>query len=410
VGQLDQPACSDGGVPTHPFDLNLASPADYVGLYETDGLQGPVEAGAAPVIRMLQERGTPCSGATDEAACLAALEAATIGLSLEQSCGGPPYACQHFVLTTSGDTARLWTPDDYPELLGTIDTAEEARLLTNDLTFTGRWVAACSSVRATASGYDVVGTRMTQDCAPIVSMREHVHVDPDGTVTLVRTNVASVTGGCVGRRSEGLVSAPERCAAPIADFFTSVAHLEAASVDAFRHLAAELEALGAPEALRRQALAAAADEIRHADVMGRVATRFGGRPTPPEVRALPLRDLETLALENMVEGCVRETFGALLATYQARTARDADIALEMGRIAEDETRHAALAWRIADWAEALLSEAGRGRVREARRQAVSALRVELSSEVPRDLRTVAGVPDARAALELLDGLDRAAWS
>jgi hypothetical protein len=51
--------------------------------------------------------------------------------------------------------------------------------------------------RATADGFDVVGTRLTSDCAPIVLMREEEHVASDGTVTVVRSNVASVSDACI---------------------------------------------------------------------------------------------------------------------------------------------------------------------------------------------------------------------
>ena len=53
-----------------------------------------------------------------------------------------------------------------------------------------------------------------------------------------------------------------------------------------------------------------------------------------------MRELEAIAIENAVEGCVRESFGALLATWQAKTAGDARVRAAMKRIARDETRHA----------------------------------------------------------------------
>jgi hypothetical protein len=60
--------------------------------------------------------------------------------------------------------------------------------------------------------------------------------------------------------------------------------------------------------------------------------------------APPARSLEELAVENAVEGCVRETYGALTAIWQARTAKDPSVAAAVRRIARDETRHAALSW------------------------------------------------------------------
>ena len=53
--------------------------------------------------------------------------------------------------------------------------------------------------------------------------------------------------------------------------------------------------------------------------------------------------------ENAREGCVRETFGALIAMHQAERAGDPIIRRAMRRIAEEETRHAELAWEVASW-------------------------------------------------------------
>ena len=60
----------------------------------------------------------------------------------------------------------------------------------------------------------------------------------------------------------------------------------------------------------------------------------------PRVEALPTRALGVVAIENAVEGCVRETFGALIASWQAEHARDPGIKRLMRSIARDETRHA----------------------------------------------------------------------
>ena len=56
----------------------------------------------------------------------------------------------------------------------------------------------------------------------------------------------------------------------------------------------------------------------------------------------PRRPVE-IARENAEEGCVRETFGALLAAHQAAYACDPEVREVMTRIAGDELRHAALA-------------------------------------------------------------------
>jgi len=59
--------------------------------------------------------------------------------------------------------------------------------------------------------------------------------------------------------------------------------------------------------------------------------------------------LVDVALENAVEGCVRETYGALIATRQAEAASDPVVRRAMRKIAADETAHAALSWDVASF-------------------------------------------------------------
>ena len=113
--------------------------------------------------------------------------------------------------------------------------------------------------------------------------------------------------------------------------------LEAASIDAFEILAAELGAHRAPPALIRAARAATADERRHADRIGRLAASRGAVPSAAYVKRGPVRDIEAVACENAVEGCVRETYAAMLACRQARSATDPAIRSAMAGIARDET-------------------------------------------------------------------------
>jgi hypothetical protein len=151
------------------------------------------------------------------------------------------------------------------------------------------------------------------------------------------------------------------------------AHLEAASVEAFRRLRVDLAAYGAPRRLLRGCSRSAADERRHARLAGALARRRGAEP--PQVAIAPYvpRALEAIALENAVEGCVNETFGALLATWRASQSRDADVRHLSRRIAGDETRHAALSWGIHGWLMPRLTPAARRRITTARQRAIEAL-------------------------------------
>jgi hypothetical protein len=117
------------------------------------------------------------------------------------------------------------------------------------------------------------------------------------------------------------------------------------------------------------------------------------------VEATPIRDLEAIAVENAVEGCVREAFGALVASWQAVAAVDPLVRATMARIARDETRHAALALQIAGWLRGRLDTAARVRVEQARRAALADL-ASAVREPPLSLRAPLGLPTRAQALEL----------
>lgn len=235
----------------------------------------------------------------------------------------------------------------------------------------------------------------------------------DGAVVPDRTGVTieCATCGPAGRRPAGLLAARFECTkSVVGDYFARAAHLEAASVGAFRALREELVAHGAPRSLVKMAERSAADEVRHARVTRRIARRFGATAARARVVRRPVRRLEDVALENAIEGCVRETFGAMVATWQARNAGDSEIRREMASIATDETRHAALAWAVARWTEARLDADGLARIAEAKRASVAALRREQSERPARELIDSAGLPTAAQARAMVDALERAVWT
>jgi hypothetical protein len=190
-------------------------------------------------------------------------------------------------------------------------------------------------------------------------------------------------------------------------FFASAAHLEAASVVSFERLARELEALGAPRALVLAALAAAADEVRHTNATTAIARRFGAETEAPEVTEPGERSVLAIALENATEGCVRETYGALCAHWQASHAGDLRIRAAMRVIAEDETRHAELSWAVASFLDGLLAPGERDVVARAQAEAIGCLARELDLEPDASLVALAGMPRAREGRGLLAALDAA---
>lgn len=175
-----------------------------------------------------------------------------------------------------------------------------------------------------------------------------------------------------GRRPEGFVAGAsgETIGARLAE----MAELEAASIAAFDRLARELRAHGAPDALVARARAAGRDEVRHARELRALARRFGASLLTTRAKKLAVRAPVAIAIENAVEGCVFETLGAVVATFQAERAADAAVRAAFARIAADERRHAALAWDVDAWLASICTSDERDAVERARSDARERLR------------------------------------
>jgi hypothetical protein len=223
----------------------------------------------------------------------------------------------------------------------------------------------------------------------------------DGKPAVFVVYVAYCLGG---RRPAGLATTAPNGPTALGSWLARMAHLEAASVDAFEILASELEVHGAPRALVEAARASASDERRHARLMARLALAEGTHPEPARIERHPTRELEAIARENAVEGCVRETFGALLAWRQAVAAEDAEIRATMASIAPDEARHAALSWQIDAWARERLPAAARRRVEAARAEAAAELVRDAAVDAPADVRAAAGLPQGDTGRALASAL------
>jgi len=132
------------------------------------------------------------------------------------------------------------------------------------------------------------------------------------------------------------------------------ARLEHASVASFARASLELIALGAPPDLLRDTARAMQDEIEHARLCFAIARAHGAGdagPGPLDLAgALPNGvDPARIAYAVAYEGCVGETLGAAEAAEESREAADPVLREVLARIAEDEQRHAALAWRTLAW-------------------------------------------------------------
>lgn len=216
-----------------------------------------------------------------------------------------------------------------------------------------------------------------------------------------------------GRRPTGLCERePVAMRSRAAAWLAHSTWLEAASVYAFVELARELEQRGAPAVLVRAALAAARDEVRHTELMGGLALRYGAELQAPKVTPMAPRSLEAMATENAIEGCVRETWGALCAMWQSQTARDLEARRVYGEIARDEIRHAKLAWAIDAWLAPQLDAAARERVASARAQAVRELFDGDGADAVSERRNLPalGLPDALQARGLLQRASHSLWN
>lgn len=358
----------------HHYGWKPGIPVDYVAYGRPAG--GPALENVWPV-------GVACAHAGDPSDCERRLGALTGA----------------YVYTRGDEVGAITTPEEIAAFLAPIDTLDEAGSVAQAARYQC-WICDSgnqSRVSETPDGYVV--ERMLHASADGRESSATVTVSRDGSLTT--SNVAEVTSICdhgtvsEGRRPEGLEPVATPGGNDLGRYFARVAHLEAASVVAFRRLEVELRAHGAPEGLLTKLRAARADEIRHARATRRIARRFGNRPAPVRVAEARPRTLVEIAIENITEGCVRETFGAMVALFRAQRAADTEIATAWQGIAVDESRHASLSWELAEWLDERITADERRAVDDAFEAAVAALDDELGHEPPHTLALLAGAPNAR---------------
>jgi hypothetical protein len=265
------------------------------------------------------------------------------------------------------------------------------------------WAALVAACRADDSGCTPLCKQFVSgspDAPPSITECYIVDIDRTRGVTDVHVTYYLPEEPCIaGRRPPGLLAPSlDPLLSERATWLAGIAHLEAASIPAFLLLARDLERASAPASLIRASHAAAADEVRHARMISTLARAAGA--TLPAVTLAPTspRSLLDLALDNATEGCVRESFAALLATHQAAHAADPLLRRAFAVIAVDETRHAALAFAVDAWLAPRLTVAERATVAAARRAALADLSAAPLSPA---LAHAAGWPTGHAARHLL---------
>ncbi len=137
----------------------------------------------------------------------------------------------------------------------------------------------------------------------------------------------------------------------MADRWLADAGLEHASIYAFLALARKLAVLGSPSSLLRNAIAAAAEESRHAADCLEMAARYDGRiQSLPGLPFGPDRfddeDVRELVRESWVDGCIGEGLAAEMARARATECRPAQGRNLLATIAREERRHAQLGFDV----------------------------------------------------------------
>lgn len=351
--------------------------------------------------------GTVCATATDKPTCETKFDELAPDGGFADEC--LQLCVDYHLATTRGDeVSAVASLEQLKTFLGPIDTPQEAMIIA----FANRFRLSCEdpargSAKPDGDGWQVIALSGHTCGEGTALLRHYLHVTGEGELTVERSEVLErgMPGCAIGRRPVGLsTNGASACDEALGRHFAQLAHLEAASVPAFEQLHDELALHGAPVALRREAMKSVLDEFHHTKLMAAVARRFGAEPQIPEVATFTPRSLLALARDNAVEGCVRETFGALVAQYQSRHAEDAALRETMERIAEDETRHAELSWAIDAWAMRRLSSAERVSVLSARRRALEALREEVRVAYEPEVARVAGLPPPELAAAMLESL------
>jgi hypothetical protein len=262
-------------------------------------------------------------------------------------------------------------------------------------------------VRAVPGGFEVIASTSVTDsqCGGakarevVTNYRHTLFVDGAGQIH-EREKIVSdrydIADPChpLGRRPTDFADVAS--GGTVRGYLLRAMHHEAESVRAFERIARELRAHGAPDELCRGADDAARDEYRHAERCAWLA----GVPVAIAHDELPVRSLRELAIDNAREGCVGESYAALVATVQAKAALLPALREHFAAIAVDELAHAALAHAIASWIEPRLSVDEREAVRAARVAALHELAAGCAPPATVATRAL-GMPDAATAAGLV---------
>ncbi len=346
--------------------------------------------------------GQTCKRASDQAACRAKVTATVSGSGWRLSSGQVQSPDEYGVATRGDEVFLVKDVAALGKSVAPIETIEEGVALVKVAVSPD---VVCSAPNAAPDGDGFRVKSVVSSCGNTSEVIRRVA--RDGTVTVVEQNVLeTASGACVeGRRPRGLVESRSNWLGSLAAHFSEIAHMEAAAVLAFDELIVHLRGFGAPAELVERAGKAREDEVRHAAATRALALRHGGRLVEPSVHdAAEAPSLLDFALENMREGCVRETYGALIVAHQAAHAECPRIRAAFTRIRDEELEHAELSWDIASWLDERLTPAERAEVERARHEEIAVLLTAADVEPCDEVVRVAGMPTAATHRSLVLGL------
>ena len=237
--------------------------------------------------------------------------------------------------------------------------------------------------------YDGVVCNETSDCGrPFLIKGSHSKADSIERDDWVGRPLDDFSG--ISTRGCGLAAA----------HYERVALMEHASIAAFARVSLHLLSLGAPAELIELTNQALVDETKHARLAFALASHFGGRAIGPGALDIDsaLSDLSpcSVLMTTILEGCVGETMAALEAHAALESCSHEQVRSFLVQVAEDEARHAQLAWSTVKW---MLQTRP-----ELRDIAVQAFETALGDRripvAPGGSASESRVPETRSALEL----------
>jgi hypothetical protein len=166
--------------------------------------------------------------------------------------------------------------------------------------------------------------------------------------------LAESNGGWGAAATPSLTGLTDEQRVALEHHWTRNALAEHASIAAFARFSLALLSLGAPASLVAETARALGDEIRHAELCFGLASAYAGRQIGPGKLpcdgAIADASFFEVVKTASAEGCVSETLAAAEVAEAAARAADPAVRRALDRIAEDEARHAELAWKFLRWA------------------------------------------------------------